>query len=82
MSEWQPIETAPKDGTRIDVWLGDASKDDLLFYCHDGSKRSIDWYWKNGKFRPYMPGKHIASCFVIPTHWKPISEPPKKQNNE
>lgn len=76
MSEWKPIETAPKDGTLIDVWLGDASKDDLLFYCHENSKRSINWYWKNGKFRPHTSAKNIAPVFIIPTHWMPSPEPP------
>jgi hypothetical protein len=76
--EWQPIETAPKDGTIIDVWLGDCPPEDAFFYCGGkGSLRSANWHWQNGKFRPYL-GLNILTTFVEPTHWMPLPEPPKQ----
>lgn len=72
---WQDISTAPKDGTIIDVWLGDAEQADIDFYCPDGSRRSTDWRWQSGKFRPVM-GLSIAVTLVQPTHWRRIPEPP------
>jgi hypothetical protein len=76
VSEWQPIETAPKDGTIIDVWLGDADQSDIAFYCTPGTKRSSGWYYKNSKFRPNM-GLGILTVFIQPTHWMPLPSPPK-----
>ena len=72
---WQPIETAPKDGTIFDVWLGDASKSDLDFYCGRGTQRSPSWHWWNGKFRP--AGGLGMPTFVQPTHWMPLPAAPK-----
>ena len=76
MSEWQPIETAPRDGTIIDVWLGDADESDLDFYCSPGSKRSANWFWYRDKFRPWA-GLSQLMTFVEPTHWMPLPSPPK-----
>lgn len=68
MSEWQPIETAPKDGstflvwdsyygTRIGRYFRRADHDDWLSYM-DASGGS-----SKGGMRA--------------THWKPLPEPPK-----
>ena len=85
MSEWQPIDTAPRDGTVIDVWLNHETLADIEFYCQmpptrSGGKgcfggRSTGWMWLNGKFRPYLRGLQ-ATVFVQPTHWMPLPEPP------
>lgn len=75
--QWRPIETAPKDGTVFDVWLGDAPVRDADFYC--GNKkylRSPNWHWLEGKFRPFT-GLRPVPVFVQPTHWMPLPEPPK-----
>lgn len=77
MSEWQPIETAPKDGTIIDVWLGDADESDQAFYCSEGSRRSPNWTWRHGKFRPLGGLNVTMPVFVRPTHWMPLPEPPR-----
>lgn len=75
MSGWQPIETAPRNGTIIDVWLGTADLDDVAFYCGpSGSRRAADWVWVGGKFRPAMGLQMPVS--VEPTHWMPLPEPP------
>jgi hypothetical protein len=83
VSEWQPIETAPRDGTIIDVWLQE-SLSDIRFYCSSEPKylsddkyggRSAGWFWKDGKFRPYLPGLNMP-VFVMPTHWMKLPEPP------
>ena len=76
MSDWQPIETAPRDGQLFDVWLGDANQEDVEFYCTPGTRRSVRWSWSKGKFRPSI-GLFIMPTFVLPTHWMPLPPPPE-----
>mgnify|MGYP003442310506 CR=1 FL=1 len=72
--EWQPIETAPKDGTEV-----------ILFTSHNGCEivESFDavqiGYWDEGNstacifFRlPSWRCKKIGE----PTHWMPLPTPP------
>jgi hypothetical protein len=75
---WQPIENAPKDGTVIDVWLGDADAEDVEFYCTRGTRRSAGWSWRQGKFRPEM-GLGMPVVTVRPTHWMPLPSAPEAQ---
>jgi hypothetical protein len=74
-AQWRPIETAPRDGTVIDVWLGNAEPGDVEFYCTPGTKRACDWHWFRGKFRPRL-GLQAMPTFVVPTHWRPLPPPP------
>lgn len=67
MSEWQPIETAPKD-RRIRVWAHSAERH---------AKWDEDKYVK--KPRPYwnVDGWTTTwSRYHKPSHWMPLSEPP------
>ena len=63
MSDWQPIETAPRDGTSVLLMTG--LKDWL-----DNDVPSVGWYSK-------MHGwvGHGASG-NIPTNWMPLPTPP------
>jgi hypothetical protein len=71
---WQPIETAPKDGTRV-----------LVFWA-DGRKCPVDvsWYWDHhdieyGKvvrtYQRWMSNRYAANG-PPPTHWMPLPKPP------
>ena len=64
--EWQPIESAPKDGTPILVWLKEAS---LCTHIH--SARLME----DGK--PSIIGHHFAFDVGEPTHWMPLPQPPQ-----
>ena len=74
--EWADIETAPKDGTPFDAWLGDCDESDRQFYCTGQTRRSPGWAWARGKFRPCdgLPG---ITVFVQPTHWMNTPDPPE-----
>jgi len=60
--QWQPIETAPNDGTEI--WLFEKNWADKPFIGRwvDASNTFADRELKIG---------------VDPTHWQPLPEPPK-----
>ena len=65
MSEWQPIETAPKDGTRI-----------LTASRHNSGWWLIVAEW-GGKSPPRWIDSFIGRTAQSPTHWMPLPEPPQ-----
>ena len=65
-SQWQPIETAPKDGTLIDVW-------DSHHNC-----RITDVFWSRYKNHwDIMVGSQYNVYINIFTHWMSLPKPPK-----
>lgn len=75
MSGWQPIETAPKDGSYVLVYPG----------IWTGVSCSVA-RWNEGKCkktpRPYWDrldsyGSILRNRQYKPTHWQPLPEPPK-----
>jgi hypothetical protein len=72
MSEWQPIETAPKDGTFI-----------ILARFNEGFAEEVS----GGDWNQYPKlGQHGLNGFeawiTSPTHWMPIPPPPARQSED
>lgn len=68
--EWQPIETAPKDGTSFDVWVK----------CKDCEFRGPDFIWLDGAivhaFSDLPVARHFGNLDPVATHWMPLPPPP------
>lgn len=64
-NEWQPIETAPKDGTVI-LLAAKGLEDWIQMTGSWAVIREIDWYFVGGGWMG-----------VNPTHWMKLPEPPK-----
>ena len=60
---WQPIETAPRDGTEILIW--EKEFEAFSVGCFLGDEPF--WYGFTYKDR------------VNPTHWMPLPEPPEEE---
>jgi hypothetical protein len=80
MSDWQPIETAPRDGTHI--WLfypearGGEDYSGIVEACWP-TWDDHDPTWRG----PYSDGlectlRHCTNVSGEPTHWMPLPEPP------
>ena len=73
MSDWQLIETAPKDGTHIVLFDSNVSQWAFGHFMAD-----VEWANKGKK-----PGEWMAqpSWFPLatPTHWQPLPAPPTAQ---
>ena len=67
MTEWQPIETAPKDGTPIDLWSPAHGR------CTD--MRRVQLAEDNVFYDPVESG---FCCVRDATHWMPLPNPPKE----
>ena len=72
---WQPIETAPKNGTRILVYFRDMGVHAVLWTDFDGDSDSeyAGWYVDDNKNGPYPLRGYIAGD---DTHWMPLPEAP------
>ena len=70
MSEWQPIETAPKDGTRVLIaWNNGCDKGVVSAYWEPGYFGNIGWTEFQLRSDYWGPD--------TPTHWMPLPKPPK-----
>ena len=70
---WRTMETAPKDGTRVDLWCrapgffaGQCRVPDCWFY---------DGYWRRSD--PEFGGASGTSRVHNVTHWQPLPLPPE-----
>jgi hypothetical protein len=67
--DWQPIETAPKDGTHI------------LIYCPEEKRIVSSWWWnqpktkRGGAWYGTDPMDRL-NWIQFPTHWTPLPPPP------
>ena len=64
MSEWRPIETAPRDGTKV-----------LLCEADQPTEIVLGW-WLQNAWRDYGDIGCGGFDDYNPTHWMPLPEPP------
>jgi len=64
--DWQPMETAPRDGTPFMAW------------CGETGRQGIDTARWSGK-EPRDPSGHFKTQYGwIPMAWVPMPKPPEK----
>lgn len=73
--EWKPIETAPKDGTKILIW-GYFQNPMMTFLQWDELGAPEVSYFCNGKWNGPCAGAHDEYIVYQPTHWMPLPKPP------
>lgn len=74
MSEWQPIETAPKDGTVVLLFVPESTDT-------DGVRVGFFSYWAAyGDWYGDESASHsLSNLYGKPTHWMPLPAPPTSQ---
>lgn len=72
MTDWLPIETAPKDGTRVDGWMN-GRRIPNAFWFEPEENWCVD--------SVYGPDEPTALGLPSLTHWMPVPEPPGTLDN-
>ena len=76
---WQPIETVPKDGTRIDLW----AKSWLPAFDRFEFRRFADCYWSKGDTMCNVKAAWAGlDREWHPTHWMPLPSPPTPEGTQ
>lgn len=89
MINWQPIDTAPRDGTWILLCGGETSEDDYLSVGVPISRPVVGRFIWDEDFNGIYPDKFYDTWDICywdgewrtqyenPTHWMPLPPPPK-----
>lgn len=85
--EWQAIETAPRNGTLILLFLSDPlNTNDLVGWCPSLEVSQVVGWWDDDQWESFIQDEGAAdtegyaSTFpyaLKPSHWMPLPEPPK-----
>jgi hypothetical protein len=73
VSEWQPIETAPKDGTQIFAINNRGNRAALRWMVGLNGKEGWIVMFSDANPHPFWNG----ACGSVPTHWMPLPELPR-----
>lgn len=85
---WKPIETAPRDATRVLLWVPDRATPPVVgYYAVPG------WPGDFSGWVAVMEDCHVAcgiyceggqpvSDILTPTHWMELPEPPEGEQND
>ncbi len=81
MSDWQPIETAPKDEDRLVLlWFPEEQVQSVAYYSAyyaEGGYGCVDGF-------PWVQpcsGERLNIYYGTPTHWMPLPTPPQETEN-
>lgn len=72
MSDWQPIETAPKDESVLVVYESTAANET---YGEGGYRRTMEAVFEDGAWLGADCSKLENRAWRV-THWQPLPEPP------
>jgi hypothetical protein len=85
MSEWQPIETAPKDETEVFLWIPGVSNYPIAGHYTSAERVEEDYgdpeYMEEGWYLGYGYPGDLGEETYEPTHWMPLPNPPKSESN-
>lgn len=78
---WQPIDTAPRDGSALlvmrDDWPG--AENGRAESCTNHNTYVAGWWKGDEAWICYMDQVQEPQCPVVPTHWMPLPPPPSQQ---
>jgi len=84
MQQWQPIETAPKDGTKIDIWIAGERRTDVRWMWSE-DKPHREWWCVEEPDGDWgrMEWCNLGQTYsVAPTHWMPRPKSPKESEDD
>lgn len=77
---WQPIETAPKDGSKVLLWVEDYPDTHIV---DDGMPCAVTATWSEfmGEWNLLMAWGYESEegVYGVPTHWMPLPPPPESK---
>lgn len=66
---WRTMDSAPKDGTYVDLWVPESGQ-------QDGHRLADAYYHRTDGWR--SRSHSLINGPQVPTHWQPLPTPPKE----